>query len=185
MGKKAVIITGKFVQDPEYTYPLYRLDEDSFHVDVAVRNKEIVLGVKGETVKPTKDIPELKVEDYDILILPGGARALEYIRQDQDVLKFIREFHKTGKVIGVICHGAQLLISAGIAKGKKISGYYSIKDDINNAGATFVDAPAVVDGNIITSPHYKYLGPWMKAVLDTHYALSEKKASKHAKGSKK
>lgn len=166
MAKKAVIITGKYVQDPEYTYPLYRLQEEGFEVDVAVRGKETVLGVKGETVKPTKDIPELKVDDYDLLVLPGGARALEYIRQDQDVLKFISDFHKTGKVIAAICHGAQLLISAKIVKGKKISGYYSIKDDIENAGATYIDAPAVVDGNIITSPHYKHLGLWMKEALN-------------------
>ena len=99
MAKKAVIITGKYVQDPEYTYPLYRLDEDGFEVDVAVRGKETVLGVKGETIKPTKDIPEIKVSDYSILILPGGARALEYIRQDKDVLKFISDFYNTGKVI--------------------------------------------------------------------------------------
>ena len=180
MAKKAVIITGKFVQDPEYTYPLYRLQEDGFDVDVAVRGKETVLAVKGETVKPTKDIPELKVSDYDILILPGGARALEYIRQDQDVLKFIADFYKTGKVIGAICHGCQLLISAKIVKGKKVSGYYSIKDDINNAGAKYVDAPAVVDGNLVTSPHYKHLGPWMGAVLGKYYEWERKKS-----GSKK
>jgi|SRR3989344_5796627 len=178
MAKKAVIITGKYVQDPEYTYPLYRLDEDGFEVDVAVRGKETVLGVKGETIKPTKDIPEIKVSDYSILILPGGARALEYIRQDKDVLKFISDFYNTGKVIGAICHGTQLLISAKIAKGKKLSGYYSIKDDISNSGATYVDAPAVVDGNIITSPHYKYLGPWMKSILDKYYELEGTKKSK-------
>ncbi|HJX13624.1 MAG TPA: type 1 glutamine amidotransferase domain-containing protein [Dehalococcoidales bacterium] len=165
MTRKAVIVTGKLVQDHEYTYPFYRLQEAGYQVDVAVRGKETVQGIIGVKVEPTKDIPELKVQDYELLVLPGGAKAMEYLRQDAEILKFIADFHKAGKIIASICHGAQLLISAGIVKGKKISGYYSIKDDINNAGATYVDAPAVVDGRIVTSPHYKHLGAWMKETL--------------------
>ncbi|MDP7525457.1 MAG: DJ-1/PfpI family protein [Dehalococcoidales bacterium] len=107
----------------------------------------------------------MKVEDYDLLVLPGGAKAMEYMRQDNEILKFITDFHKAGRIIASICHGAQLLISANVVKGKKISGYYSIKDDINNAGATYVDGPSVVDGKIVTAPHYKHLGPWMKETI--------------------
>ncbi len=166
MTKRAVIITGKFVQDPEYTYPYYRLQEAGYEVDVAVRGKETVFGVIGCKVVPTKDIPELRVADYDILVLPGGARCMEYLRQDEEILKFIADFFRSGKIIAAICHGAQLLISAKVVQGKKLSGYYSIKDDINNAGATYIDAPAVVDGNLVTSPHYKHLGPWMKTTLE-------------------
>ena len=152
MKRKALIIAGRFIQDHEYVYPYYRVQEDGYEIDVAVRGKEQVLGAIGVKIVPTKDIPELKVADYDMLILPGGAKAMEYMRQDQDILKFIADFQASGKVIACICHAAQLLISARVVKGKKISGYYSIKDDINNAGATYVDAPAVVDGNIVTSP---------------------------------
>lgn len=162
---KALIITGKFVQDVEYVYPFYRLQEAGFEVDVAVRDKETVFGVIGVKVVPTLDISEVRVDDYDILVLPGGARALEYLRQDQDILKIIREFNDNGKVIASICHGSQLLISAKIVKGRRVSGYYSIKDDIENAGATYVDAPVVVDGNLVTSPHYKYMGEWMREAL--------------------
>ncbi|OGW68864.1 MAG: hypothetical protein A2036_01120 [Omnitrophica bacterium GWA2_50_21] len=167
MKRKALIIAGRFIQDHEYVYPYYRVQEDGYEIDVAVRGKEQVLGAIGVKIVPTKDIPELKVADYDMLILPGGAKAMEYMRQDQDILKFIADFQASGKVIACICHAAQLLISARVVKGKKISGYYSIKDDINNAGATYVDAPAVVDGNIVTSPHYKHLGPWMKTALES------------------
>ena len=163
--RRAVIITGKLVQDHEFIYPYYRLQEEGYEVDVAVRGKETVQGQIGVKVVPTKDIPELKVADYDLLVLPGGAKALEYLRQDQEILKFIADFHRAGKVISSVCHGAQLLISAKIVKGKKISGYYSIKDDIANAGATYVDAPFVVDERIVTSPHYKYLGPWMRETI--------------------
>ena len=165
MARKALILAGKFIQDHEYIYPYYRVQEEGYEVDVAVRGKETVQGQIGVKIVPTKDIPELRIEDYDLLILPGGAKAMEYMRQDQELLKFIAAFHKAGKVIASICHGAQLLISAKIVKGNKISGYYSIKDDIENAGAVYIDAPAVVDDRIVTSPHYKHLGPWMKEAL--------------------
>jgi len=90
---------------------------------------------------------------------------MEKIRQDKRLIDFITNFHKDDKVIACICSGAQLLISAKIVKDKKIAGYYSMKDDITNAGAIYTDEPAVIDGKIITTAHYKDMGPWMKAVL--------------------
>lgn len=173
--KRALIITGKRVQDHEFIYPYYRLLEAGFSVDVAIKNKETVQGDLGTTIVPTRDIVGIKVDDYDLLMLPGGAKALEYIRQNEEVLKFIENFHKKGKVIAAICHGSQLLISAKVISGKKISGYYSIKDDINNAGAIYVDAPVVTDGNIVTSPHYKYLGDFMRETLRVHEEYSKNK----------
>ena len=164
--KSALILTGNMVQDHEYIYPYYRVQEDGYEVDVAVRGKIQVNGIIGSKIIPTKDIPELKVDDYDLLILPGGAKSMEYMRQDKEILEFISEFNDSGKVIASICHAAQLLISAKVVKGRKISGYYSIKDDINNAGAIYTDEPAVVDANIVSTAHYKDLGPWMKAALD-------------------
>ena len=166
MSKKALILTGNLVQDHEFIYPYYRVQEDGYKVDVAVRDKKQVNGIIGSKIIPTKDIPELKVEDYDLLILPGGAKAMEYMRQDMDIIKFISDFNSSGKTIASICHAAQLLISSKIVKGRKISGHYSIKDDTNNAGAVYTDEPAVVDGNIVTTAHYKDLGIWMKTALD-------------------
>ncbi len=163
--RKAVIITGKMVQDHEYVYPYYRLLEEDYELDVAVPGKETVQGQIGVKIIPTKDIPELRVADYDLLVVPGGAKCMEYLRQDERVLKFIADFHSACKVVSTICHAAQMLISAKIVKGKKISGYYSIKDDINNAGATYVDAPFVTDDRIVTCPHYKWLGQWMRETI--------------------
>lgn len=162
---KALIITGRQANDAEYIYPYYRLQEEGYEVDVAVRGKETVLGEKGWKIVPTHDIPDLFIEHYRLLILPGGAKAMEYMRQDNDILGFIQHFHQRGGVIGSICHGAQLLISAGLVRGRRISGYYSIKDDINNAGGIYADTPFVIDGRIVTSPHYKHLGVWMRVVL--------------------
>ena len=108
------------------------------------------------------------MNDYGLLIIPGGVKALEYLRQQTNALKFISEWNEKGKVIGCICHGAQLLISAKITKGRDVSGYYSIKDDIENSGANYVDGPAVVSDNLVTCPHYKWMGQWMNKVIEIY-----------------
>ena len=108
------------------------------------------------------------LDEYDIMVVPGGVKALEKLRQEDSVLRFINEWNEQKKVIASTCHGAQLLISSKIVNGRKVSGYYSIKDDINNAGATYVDEPAVVDGNLVSSPHYKWMGEWMRSAIDVY-----------------
>ena len=163
--KKAVIITGPGFQDEEYIYPYYRLQEAGFTVDVATKDKESVKGKYGITAKPTIDVKDLKESNYHLVVLPGGHEAPDRVRQIKEVLDFVKAMYEKGKIVSTICHGQWILISAGIVKGKKISGYIGIKDDIINAGAEYVDASVVVDGNIISSPHYKYNGEWMKETL--------------------
>lgn len=164
--RNSLIIAGKLVQDHEFIYPYYRLKEAHFNVDVAVRGRETVYGSMGCRIEPTHDIPELSPEAYRLLVIPGGAKAMEYMRQDRELIRFISGYHAGGGTIACICHGAQLLISAGLVGGHRISGYYSIEDDIRNAGGEYVNAPSVVDERIVTSPHYKYLGDWMRAALE-------------------
>jgi protease I len=172
--KKALIISGNLAQDHEFIYPFYRLLEEEFIVDVCMNEGSKVKGFLGTDLPPNKEHPVFRIEDvktseYNLLILPGGVKAMEKVRQNQNIINFISNFYKENKVIGCICSGAQLLISAKIIKGKKISGYYSMKDDIINAGAQYEDLPAVIDQGIITTAHYKDLGPWMKAVLSEFY----------------
>lgn len=167
---RAVIISGPLAQDHEFIYPFYRLLEEGFSVDVCIIGGKPVLGILGTTLPPNKnhpvkDIHDIKTEDYDLLVLPGGVKAMEKIRLEKKLINFISEFHKKDKVIACICSGVQLMISAKIVKGKKISGYYSLEDDITNAGAIYTDKDAVVDGKIITTAHYKDMGPWMKSTL--------------------
>lgn len=168
--KSALILSGNLVQDHEFIYPYYRLLEEKFKLDVSLLGGQPVQGILGTRIPPNKDqnilnIEEIKVSNYNLLIIPGGAKAMEYLRQDKIILNIIKEFNDNNITIGSICHGAQLLISAKVVSGKKISGYYSIEDDINNAGATYSSEPAVQDKNIISSPHYKYLGDWMSLIL--------------------
>lgn len=162
---RALIITGKYAQDREVWYPFYRMEEEGWKVDIAIRDQQTVLGVIGEKLVPTMDIPVVLQGQHSVVILPGGARAMEYLRQDSALVHGLKLFHDWGGLIGAICHGTQLLISAGLVKGRRISGYYSISDDITNAGGTYVDAPFVTDERIVTSPHYKHLGPWMRELI--------------------
>jgi len=169
--ERALIITGKFVQDHEFIYPYYRLKEALFTVDVATEDGGDTVGIIGSKIPGTISYDKVCdtegiEKEYKLILIPGGAKCMEYLRQNKKVLDFITKFYNTGKVVASICHGAQMLISANIIKGKRVSGYYSIKDDINNAGAIFEDASVVYDGNLITCPHYKYLGDWMRKVLD-------------------
>ncbi len=165
MDRKALIITGEKYQDHEVIFPYYKLIGENFEVDIASKETGEIYGILGTKAEATKTYQDIKVEDYDLLILPGGVKALEKVRQEQIVLDFISEWDKQEKIIASICHGAQLLISAKVVQRRKISGYYSIKDDIINAGAEYVDAPFVVDKNIISSPHYKYISKWMDEAL--------------------
>jgi protease I len=168
--KKGVIISGNLAQDHEFIYPYYRLLEEEVELDVCLLEGKPVSGILGTALPPNKDqkvkrIEDIKVKDYDILVLPGGVKAMEKVRQNKNIINFISDFDKEKKIIACICSGAQLLISAKIVKSRKIAGYYSMKDDLINAGAYYTDLPAVVDDNIVTTAHYKDMGPWMKEVI--------------------
>jgi protease I len=106
------------------------------------------------------------IENYDLLVIPGGVKALEKLRQEKQVILFIAAWNNKKKIIASTCHGAQLMISAKITSGKRISGYYSIEDDISNSGAVYVNEPVVVDGNIVSSPHYNWMGEWMNTAIN-------------------
>jgi len=168
--KKGIIISGNLAQDHEFIYPYYRLLEEEYEIDVCLLEGVPVKGILGTTLPPNKQqkikkIEDVYVKDYKVLILPGGVKAMEKVRQENKIINFISEFNKTKKIIACICSGAQLLISAKIVKGRKIAGYYSMKDDLINAGAIYTDLPAVVDDNIVTTAHYKDMGPWMREVI--------------------
>lgn len=163
--KKAVIITAQNFQDEEFTYPYYRLLEEGFTVDVATPDKMAVYGKYGVPARPTVDTKDLKEADYDLVILPGGFEAPDRLRMRKEVLRFVKEMHDAGKLVAAICHGPWICVSAGIMKGKKATAYISIADDIRNAGAEYLEKNVVVDGNLVTAPHYRNNGDFMKAVV--------------------
>lgn len=176
---KALIITWEKFQDHEVIYPFYRLKEEKCDVQIMSNVTGKFHGILGTNMESDFTVDMLKEKDaydrflneFDFLVIPGGVKALEKLRQEKQVLQFINDWNKSGKVISSTCHGAQLLISSKVVSGRKLSGYYSIKDDIENAGALYVDAPAVVDKNIISSPHYKWMGEWMHESIRVYNEL--------------
>ena len=173
MTKSALILTSKLVQDHEFIYPFYRLKEEGFEVHTYNGDKKQVPGYFGTKIPPKDEdkiiqLNEINIKSYSILILPGGVKSMEIMRLNKELLQLIKDFNKENTIIAATCSAAMLLISSGISKEKSMTGYYAWKDDIVNSGAKFIDKPCVTDGNIVTSPHYKYVGEWMKGVLDLY-----------------
>lgn len=162
---KAVIITAQNFQDEEFTYPYYRMLEEGYEVDIATPDKAVVYGKYGVPARPSVDTKDMIAADYDLVVLPGGFEAPDRLRIRREVLAFVREMHEQNKVVAAICHGPWICISAGIMRGKKATGYISIADDLRNSGAFYLEEDVVIDGNLITSPHYRNNGDFMKSVI--------------------
>lgn len=163
--RRSVIITAANFQDEEVVYPYYRLLEEGFKVDVATPDKAAVCGKYGVPARVTMDTKSLCADDFDVVIIPGGFEAPDRLRLRKEVLAFVKAMDNAGKIIGAICHGPWVCISAGIVKGRKITGFMSIADDIKNAGGLYSEDDVVVDNNLISSPHYRNNGVFMKAVI--------------------
>ena len=173
MRKKVLILTSKLVQDHEYIYPFYRLKEEGFDVHTCNGDSKQVLSFFGTKIPPKEEdkiiqLAEIKNKDYSILVLPGGVKSMEIMRLNKEILSLIKKFHENKTIIAATCSAAMLLISSGLSKGRKMTGYYAWKDDIINSGAKFIDEPCVIDENIVTSPHYKYVGDWMRGVINLY-----------------
>ena len=163
---KAVIITEENVQDEEYVYPYYRLQEAGYDVQVATRDpNNPVTGKYGVPIRATMSTKDLNADNFDMVLLPGGFAAQDRIRLIPEVISFVTQMNKQNKLIAAICHGSAVLVTAGITAGRNMTAYYSIEVDITNSGAHYVNAPVVIDGNFITSPHYKYNGDFMREVI--------------------
>lgn len=166
MARRAVILVERGFQDEEFIYPYYRMLEDGWIVNVASPSGDVVNGKFGVPARVDRVIGNLEVQNYDAVILPGGFEAPDRLRMRRDVQYFVREMWLAGKLVAAICHGPWILISAGIAKGRRMTGYESIWPDIVNAGADLVEQPVVVEGNLITAQHYRDNGAFMKSVVE-------------------
>lgn len=163
--KRVVIIVAQNFQDEEFVYPYYRVLEEGFHLDVATPGGQNMIGKYGVPARATMSTDNLKASDFDCVILPGGFESPDRLRIRPEVLRFVREMDEAGKLVAAICHGPWILISAGMVKGRKVTGYMSIADDLKNAGAVYLEQDLVLDGNLISAPHYKNNGEFMKAVV--------------------
>jgi protease I len=151
MSKVAVVITDMF-EDSEYSQPAEAFKKAGHElVHVGLKSGVTVKGEKqGTPVKIDKTAKEVKVADFDALLIPGGYSP-DQLRVDDQVVRFVKEFVESGKPVCLICHAPQLLITAQVLKGRKITGWKSLIQDIKNAGAEFIDQEVVEDGNLISS----------------------------------
>ena len=168
-GKQVVIIVAQEFEDVELLYPILRLNEEGAEVVVVPVNEGLhprpsfegkpVTGRFGHPVPiPVMEegkryrmssLDELNVDEIDCLLFPGGYSP-DALRLHAGTLALVRECEENGKLLAAICHGPWVLISAGLMAGKKSTGYVAVRDDLINAGAEFLDVPAIKDGNIIT-----------------------------------
>ncbi len=176
---RAVILVEESFQAEEGLYSYHRMIEEGWYVDVAtpsVRKKygevveglpKVVCGKFGVPLKVTVATEALDMTDYDLVVIPGGFVSPDMLRMRPEVLKFVAAMHDAGKLVAMQCHGVWVGISAGIMTGTKATCYASLMDDLINAGGNYLhEMAAVVDGNIITSDHYKHNGPFMKAIVE-------------------
>ena len=165
MSTVAAIVADMF-EDSEYTEPVKSFRQAGHEIDnVGLKANETVKGKKmGTTVRIDKAVKDVTVDDYDALLIPGGYSP-DKLRANADAVKFAKEFVESGKPVFVICHGPQLLITAQVLKGRKITGWKSIMQDIINAGAEFIDREVVEDGNIISSRNPEDIPAFISASL--------------------
>ena len=164
-AKKVAIMVDEMYQVLEVWCPYYRLKEAGLEVIlVATEAKKQYHSKEGYPCISEIAAARANAGDYDCMLVPGGF-APDFMRRDADVIKFANDMADSGKVIAAICHGGWLLCSTKIFKGKKATCFMAIKDDIKNAGAEYVDAECVVDGNLITSRKPDDLPAFCTAVL--------------------
>jgi protease I len=147
-GKRIAILVAEGVEDLEFFVPFMRLQEEGAEVLAAGINTKPVRGKNGLEITPTTTVESLHSDDLFALVVPGGW-APDKLRRSPAATGLVREMDAAGKVVGIICHGGLVPISAGIVKGRRATGSLGIKDDLVNAGATWVDAPAFREGNLV------------------------------------
>lgn len=182
-AKKILMLVGDYVEDYEAMVPFQALTMVGHTVHAVCPDKQAgdkvrtaVHDFEGDQTYSEKPghnftlnatFAEIKPEDYDALVIPGG-RAPEYIRLNERVLDIVRHFANANKPIAAICHGAQVLAAAGALEGKRCSAYPAVGPDVNRAGGTYVDLPvhqAYVDGNLVTAPAWPAHPDWLAKFL--------------------
>jgi protease I len=171
-GKRIAVLVDDFYQEMEVWYPYYRLIEAGAEVVVVGAKAGATYTSKhGYPVVATKSYDEVKVEEFDGVVIPGGY-APDIMRRYPRACRFVKDMDAQGKLVASICHGGWMLASAGILKGRKATCFFAIKDDVINAGASYVDAEVVRDGNVITSRKPDDLPAFMQTLLQ---AIQERK----------
>jgi protease I len=166
-AKKALIVSADLFEDSELLYPLYRLQEAGFQVDVAAPAAGTITGKHGYAVTANLSVEAVESAGscgYSLLVLPGG-KAPAALRTIPKVMEIATDFASSGIPMAAICHGPQILVTARLLRGKRATCYKTVAEELKEAGALYEDAAVVVDGNLITSRIPADLPYFMREVM--------------------
>ena len=169
-GKKVAILAADGVEKVELEKPREALEEAGAQVQV-LSLKEGEIQARNHDLEPAgtfavdRTVAQASVDDYDALVLPGGTVNPDKLRADDSAVSFVRDFVISGKPVAAICHGPWTLVEAGVANGRTLTSYPSIRTDLRNAGANVVDEEVSVDGNLITSRSPKDLPAFCSTIV--------------------
>ena len=154
-GKKIAFLATDGVEQVELTEPWKAIQEAGAEVELVSLAAGEIQGVnhmeKGETFRVDKAAADARPTDYDGLVLPGGVANPDYLRMNEDAVRFVRSFFEEGKPVGAICHGPWTLVEADVVRGRTLTSWPSLRTDIRNAGGTWVDEEVRVDAGLVTS----------------------------------
>ena len=154
-GKRVAFLATDMVEQIELTEPWKAVEQAGGSPELVSLEDGEIQGFnhdeKADTFQVDRMVEDASVEDYDALVIPGGVGNPDTMRDDDNAVRFVREFMESGKPMAAICHGPWMLVEADVARGRKLTSYSSIQTDLKNAGANWVDQEVVVDGNLVTS----------------------------------
>ena len=164
-GKKVAILVEDFFDEREFLYPFYRLKEAGAQVvTVGSGRTEVFRSKLGLEVKADTDPKGISGSHLDGVVIPGGY-APDHMRRHPEMIRLVKDLFESGRVVAAICHAGWMLASAGAVRGRHVTSFFAIKDDLVHAGADWIDREVVVDGNLITSRTPDDLPAFMKAVI--------------------
>jgi len=161
---RALIISADHFEDSELLFPFYRLQEEGLEVDVASIARGKVHGKHGYEVAVDKALRDVDPNAYDILILPGG-KAPATLRKEAAAIAIAQDFMRSNKPVAAICHGPQILITAGVMQGRRATCYHAVAEELQASGALYEDREVVVDGNLVTSRQPADLPAFMRETV--------------------
>jgi protease I len=169
-GKRILILATHGFEQSELEVPRDRLKAAGAQVDVVSPEKGEIKGWDmkdwGRPVKVDKPLTDARESDYDAIVLPGGQINPDLLRINPDALKLIKAFYDAGKTVAAVCHAPWLLVETGLAKGRRMTSYKSIKTDVINAGAKWEDSSVVTDNGVITSRNPGDLEDFSKKIIE-------------------
>jgi protease I len=169
-GRKVAFLATDMVEQVELTEPWEAVEAAGGKPELISLESGEIQGFnhydKADTFHVDREVGDASPEEYDALVIPGGVGNPDTMRLDENAVRFVRDFFRSGKPIGVICHAPWMLVEADVVRGRTLTSFWSIKTDVQNAGGDWVDHEVVVDGNLVTSRNPKDIPAFNERLLE-------------------